>query len=78
MNYYQTKMNAEAQRESLRHDSERQHLAAFAQEKRESTLTIRIEIKVGYLTNWRLKWNALRETKTTEDTLLCYDGKVTG
>ena len=77
MNYYQTKMNAEAQRDSLQREAEEQHLSAIVQQKRESSLTIRIEINVGHLTHWRLKWNALRETKS-EDTLLCYEGKVTG
>ena len=78
MNYYQTKLNAEAESASLRREVERQHLAAVAQDRRTSTLTIRIEINVGHLTNWRLKWNTLRETNTIEDTLLCYEGKVTG
>ena len=78
MNYYQTKLNAEAESAKLRREVERQHLVAAAQPKRASTLTIRIEINVAHLTHWRLKWNTLRESKPIEEPLLCYDGKITG
>jgi len=76
MNYYHAKLNADAQRSALRRDAEQRRLASSAEVKRKSTLTIHIEINVGSLRHWGLKWNALREIRPVEDTFLRYDGNT--
>jgi hypothetical protein len=60
MNYYNAKVNAEAQRDDLRRQAAQDQLAQLAQEVRPPLLAIDIKINVGRLAHWRLQWNTLK------------------
>jgi len=72
MNYHNSKLAAETRSTFLRHEAEQHHLAQLACDGGDPLLAFEVEINVGHLAHWRLKWGTLRNIKVKPeyDTLL--------